>query len=421
MLLTKLKVVNLYKDLNYELNFDTSTRSSFIVGRNGCGKTTLLKGIDALAQGNLNYFKAIFFKSFQFEFNDDTKIIISKLKSGTLKIEITENGKKKSYNINDEPYDLGTVDKLIERLISLNILKELSCGHWSSKENTHITSEKEILDNYKHLVYKVPDQIEKFIDKLNVNFLSSERQLIESGAKKKNQTKKYKVEEIAEDLKKRLQKLESSVLKNIEKISDDLEETLLTKGLSGFDSPTPKQFESDFQQYLEFRKRLSIANLAAGTDLDPDISVTPQKAERAIIDYIIKKRIDAYKPYNDILEKLELFTEIINSALTRKNVNVKLPEGMNIVTESGDTFHPVHLSSGEQQVAVLAHTLLFEIKNGGLALIDEPELSMDVDWQSRLSGWLDKVGEACNLRFILATHSPLLLMGREDSIKTLNV
>ncbi|MFJ4267726.1 AAA family ATPase [Paenarthrobacter nicotinovorans] len=61
-----------------------------------------------------------------------------------------------------------------------------------------------------------------------------------------------------------------------------------------------------------------------------------------------------------------------------------------------------HLSSGEKQ---LLRILLTTLSSGsGAVLVDEPELSMHVDWQRRLLKSMQDVNPKCQL--ILATHSP---------------
>ncbi len=55
-----------------------------------------------------------------------------------------------------------------------------------------------------------------------------------------------------------------------------------------------------------------------------------------------------------------------------------------------------------------------------MVLIDEPELSMDVDWQTKIYGWLKKISKERNLKMLLSTHSPLIVMGKDDSIISLS-
>ena len=72
------------------------------------------------------------------------------------------------------------------------------------------------------------------------------------------------------------------------------------------------------------------------------------------------------------------------------------------------------LSSGEKQVVYRVGYLLRNLRglNGGLVIIDEPELSLHPKWQEKYLQFLRDVfftTTDVNMQFIIATHSPLLL------------
>jgi len=74
------------------------------------------------------------------------------------------------------------------------------------------------------------------------------------------------------------------------------------------------------------------------------------------------------------------------------------------------------LSSGEKQVVYRVGYLLRNLRglNGGIALIDEPELSLHPRWQEKYLQFIRDVfftDTGVNMQFIIATHSPLLLKG----------
>lgn len=69
------------------------------------------------------------------------------------------------------------------------------------------------------------------------------------------------------------------------------------------------------------------------------------------------------------------------------------------------------LSSGEKQILqILLETLASSVNS---VLIDEPELSMHVDWQSKLVGYMTTINPECQL--LLATHSPEILASVPNS------
>jgi predicted ATP-binding protein involved in virulence len=73
------------------------------------------------------------------------------------------------------------------------------------------------------------------------------------------------------------------------------------------------------------------------------------------------------------------------------------------------------LSSGERQLVVmLGHLSLNPLLAGsGVFIVDEPELSLHIDWQEK---FVDAVQRANpNVQYILATHSPAIILERVEA------
>ena len=70
------------------------------------------------------------------------------------------------------------------------------------------------------------------------------------------------------------------------------------------------------------------------------------------------------------------------------------------------------LSSGEIQLVVILTHLYFnpEVERANVFIIDEPELSLHVQWQEK---FVDGIMEASReTQFILATHSPTIILDK---------
>lgn len=88
-----------------------------------------------------------------------------------------------------------------------------------------------------------------------------------------------------------------------------------------------------------------------------------------------------------------------------------LDTGINVKTSVGEDIGLATLSSGEKHVlGIFIETLLAEI---GTLLIDEPEISLHVDWQRDLISFMNKLNPRTQL--ILATHSPEMIANIPDS------
>lgn len=98
------------------------------------------------------------------------------------------------------------------------------------------------------------------------------------------------------------------------------------------------------------------------------------------------------------------FLRILNSMLTRKKVANSTPQ-LSIRSDNGRQIPMGALSAGEKHLLLILLQCMTAEEN--VALIDEPELSMHLDWQQRLVSVLATVNPRAQL--ILATHSPEIM------------
>ena len=77
-------------------------------------------------------------------------------------------------------------------------------------------------------------------------------------------------------------------------------------------------------------------------------------------------------------------------------------------TQIGETLVPYQLSSGEKQMLAILLTVLVEDNEPYVLFMDEPEVSLHVDWQQRLIDLILELNP--NVQIILTTHSPAVIM-----------
>jgi predicted ATP-binding protein involved in virulence len=87
---------------------------------------------------------------------------------------------------------------------------------------------------------------------------------------------------------------------------------------------------------------------------------------------------------------------------------------------SGSRVDLLDASSGELSILVSFFGLAANIRDDSMILIDEPELSLHPEWQRRYLYLLDKAFSYYkNCHFILATHSPIIVLDFPKSISHL--
>ena len=112
--------------------------------------------------------------------------------------------------------------------------------------------------------------------------------------------------------------------------------------------------------------------------------------------------------------KLRLFADIFNkrNEITQKIIKFT-PGGIRVIS-SGKEISIEYLSSGEKNDFVMFYRLIFNTYQNGIVLIDEPEISLHIEWQEE---YLDRLIEICKmngLQAIVATHSPSIINGHLD-------
>ena len=113
--------------------------------------------------------------------------------------------------------------------------------------------------------------------------------------------------------------------------------------------------------------------------------------------------------FQDMIDQLFSDTE---KKIDRKNNEIQFHQ-------NGETLTPYQLSSGEKQLLVILLTVLVENNEHYALLMDEPEISLHIEWQQQLISLIRKLNP--NAQIILSTHSPALIMdGWMDVVTEVN-
>ena len=84
-------------------------------------------------------------------------------------------------------------------------------------------------------------------------------------------------------------------------------------------------------------------------------------------------------------------------------------------TQIGEVLQPYMLSSGEKQILAILLTVLVEDNQPYVLFMDEPEVSLHIEWQKRMIDLCLELNP--NVQIILTTHSPAVVMnGWVDSV-----
>ncbi|AGP47151.1 hypothetical protein M621_16360 [Serratia plymuthica S13] len=120
--------------------------------------------------------------------------------------------------------------------------------------------------------------------------------------------------------------------------------------------------------------------------------------------------------------KIERFVDVCNKYLTSSGDSKSLqfdPKSLEVIVSDNYTDERIllnDLSSGEKQVISLMATIYLNDSNQKIILIDEPELSLSIDWQRMI---LPDLSSGENVKQIIAiTHSPFIFDNELDTCAT---
>lgn len=102
------------------------------------------------------------------------------------------------------------------------------------------------------------------------------------------------------------------------------------------------------------------------------------------------------------------FQDIVDELFEETGKKIVRTENEIRFSQIGETLMPYQLSSGEKQMLAILLTVLVEDQLPYVLFMDEPEVSLHIEWQKRL---IDLVVEMNpNVQIILTTHSPAVIM-----------
>ena len=109
------------------------------------------------------------------------------------------------------------------------------------------------------------------------------------------------------------------------------------------------------------------------------------------------------------------FQDIVDEMFADTGKKIIRTENEIRFTQIGETLLPYQLSSGEKQLLVILLTVLVEDQQPYVLFMDEPEVSLHIEWQKRLIELILELNP--NVQVILTTHSPAVIMnGWLDSV-----
>lgn len=425
--LTEISIKGLYGIFDYEIPFFDNV--TFIHGINGCGKTTILEIISSIIAGNISRLKNWKFDKIKLSYlnnkNESKSILIDRKDDSTNKYEgffiINFNSVEYSLPIIDDfflPIDSEIVlnvndlsSKIKEEFPVIYIPLLRNRNMIKDRHSIFAYTDKESIDSLDDVLSKEMDELLNFKTKIShIGNELSDRFLNELMS---YLSKPFNIAIITEFIQEKIQ--EDSPAKKlkdeIKKLREALTELERLYGLNLQQDSTLDALPIMLQKHKTNKRKTLSSELILGF-----YKLLQMQQVINLYDNFKKQKIELEKPLNDFLKVINDFYDTGhygkkidfsndgNSILIQKNID-----------NSEKILCEYDLSSGEKQIFILLANLVINLSNEtqeGIYIIDEPELSLHMEWQMKLVDSIFKINPKVQL--IFATHSPDIISYYND-------
>ena len=418
MQLKKFRIEGLFGTFTHTIRFpvpaDQAAKPAVVIlhGRNGIGKTTILRMLDGMMRLDFNTFRQVPFESCALEFTSGAiSVQAEKKKSGLKSLFVTYGNVSARLHPKESgpliPSELPRVEAFrnkflkasqelafefidTERLYRQRVDpgEEAALRGLSDHERAYLLASSPPNPKARPTRARgtLSSRVEQFVREAQVNyrtfFATSEPDLFPKIIERLTTAEAAKYD-IA-DLKRRLEHIHTADARTgslgLESDPWDYRKLLLTLRSVGKRSGTAKaQALAVLTTYIE--------------------QLESRAAERGLL-----------------ADRLLTFQGLMSDFLADKKVTVGPKAGLVITGTSGSRLQETQLSSGEYHLLFLMVAALVTKRLGTVIAIDEPEMSMHIAWQGKLIGALVECASRAGPLFIFATHSPELAASYPDGL-----
>jgi energy-coupling factor transporter ATP-binding protein EcfA2 len=129
---------------------------------------------------------------------------------------------------------------------------------------------------------------------------------------------------------------------------------------------------------------------------------------------LVREWHDLVSKQNEIYRPREEFLHLLNGMILQKSFLINQQNELEAKLPNGSKLPLFRLSSGEKQLVIIFGEALLQEETPWVYIADEPELSLHVAWQEKLTANLRKINP--NAQIVFATHSPDIVAEFQDRI-----
>lgn len=455
--LERIQVKNLFGRFTYDINVKNGYNVAILIAPNGCGKTTIFNLIDFIFKPTYSKFRKISIIPFEncvCTLSNGVKVGLEVRKNKQYKIKnekinymrayaaeigfglgrleaegkdiylVADDGEQYELNLSDaiqklmkkyyvDDDDLHLSDSFIDKYIEHMDMDDIPLRERRAVYRRRYMQSAAILNSTREFR-------EKYNYKLNINYISADRLHqqtysnnngsfdLQRSFEEENMEPLQVIQEQVKDL---YSKTDAEYKKLVSEARDKLPKMFLKKhnniktSFEDFETSW-KEYVSDLEKYYQLGLLESTQTILENSELEKSF-----KDNGAFLVVYLEAFKSTLEPWNKEYERLKLFADILNR---RNRVTGKVlkygPNGL-IMSVDDRPLALECLSSGEKNDLVMFYNLIFNSEKGGLVLVDEPEISLHIEWQEEYLDCLLNICKMNGLQAIVATHSPNIVNG----------
>lgn len=131
-------------------------------------------------------------------------------------------------------------------------------------------------------------------------------------------------------------------------------------------------------------------------------------ASNRIVQLFTSNAPDAQQQAQLIAQEKGHFQDIVDQLFSETGKQIDRESNEIFFLQMGEKLPAYKLSSGEKQMLIILLTALVQNRQPYVMLMDEPEISLHIDWQKKLIALVRDLNP--NAQIILTTHSPAVIM-----------
>lgn len=414
-----LEIRGLFNRFDYNIEFGNRD-IQMLTGPNGFGKSTILRCIRAFSDSNLEFFFMLPFQSIRMG-NDITKQEMCIEKQTDKERELTVRAVTHEWHITEGMLKNFRKPQAVSKDLLITDPND-SAVKWLLEymDGTHGMKNNE---SSKSAIYEINRLMKDIVGEV---FFIEEQRLIQKRQVRKynkdytNTGLYYKPEKTREEWESVIELIPGRIKRDL----DDAAGEYASKANS-LDATYPQRLFSDSDDVFseeDYRHQRAAMDEKLNKLQKYEISqfnrIEAQYQEKygKALKIYFEDFNEKYKAYERLIDKLDMFTEMVNKRLYFDELRIDKDKGCVVVNrENGDiALNLDKLSSGEKETIVLFYKLVFEVREGTLLLVDEPEISLHVAWQRMFAEDMAVIARKRGIRILAATHAPMIINGKWD-------